>query len=148
MLRKSITLLASILLLASTNGFAKGPGGTPTTDPSIQGKYCVIKDTADMRRNHMEKMKHRRVETTREGKHHAKTKHNNNFSITGCINCHGWIKDKKSGKVTAISAKDKRHFCVTCHQYTAIKIDCFACHQSKPTVRAKPVMTFKSGSEK
>ncbi len=155
-------LLATLMLFMSINGFAapadkksgqakQGQASKPSslgklTDPSIQGKYCVIKDTKKMRLNHMEFMKHRRVETTRKGMRHPANKRKGNFSISGCINCHGW--KKRGNKVVALSVKDKEHFCVSCHRYTAISINCFSCHQSKPTVRAKPIMSFKSGSEK
>lgn len=154
MIKNSIRLLATMMLFASINGFAGGKDGktseqyrsglAPTslgklTDDKIQGKYCVIKDTKEMRLNHMKYMKHRRIETTRKGMRHAAGVKKNNFSISGCINCHGW--KKRDNKVVALSAKDKDHFCVSCHRYTAISIDCFSCHQSKPT---GPVPTTKS----
>jgi len=145
-----------MMLFTSITGLAGGPEKKASgikstslgklTDPAIQGKYCVLKDTMKMRLTHMDLMKHRRIETTRQGKRHAPGKQKGNFSISGCINCHGW--KKKGNKVVALSVKDKDHFCVSCHRYTAISINCFSCHQSKPSVRAKPIMSYKSGSEK
>jgi len=72
-----------------------------------------------MRRNHMKLLMHHRDETVHEG---VRTK---KYSLKQCINCHA---SKETGSVTA--AKD--NFCVSCHSYAAVKIDCFDCHSSKP----------------
>lgn len=72
-----------------------------------------------MRRNHMDLLTHHRDKTVRDG---VRTK---KHSLKECINCHA---SKETGSVTA--AKD--NFCVSCHSYAAVKIDCFDCHSSKP----------------
>jgi hypothetical protein len=46
-------------------------------------------------------------------------------SLKECINCHA---SEKSGSV----AKAKDDFCVSCHSFAAVKIDCFECHSTKP----------------
>jgi hypothetical protein len=47
------------------------------------------------------------------------------YSLKECINCHA---SETTGSVAA--AKDD--FCVSCHSYAAVKIDCFDCHSTKP----------------
>ncbi len=99
-------------------------------DEAVQGKSCV-RDTKDMRRNHMKYLLHQRRETTRLGKRWPKNAHKNNFSLERCINCHARVK--KGNEIVPVSIKDKNHFCNHCHRKVAVKIDCFQCHNSKPT---------------
>ena len=72
-----------------------------------------------MRRSHMDFLKHQRDNTVHGGIRGAK------FSLKGCIDCHA---SRKTGSV----AKAETNFCVSCHSYTAVKIDCFECHTHKP----------------
>lgn len=81
------------------------------------GDKCV-RDTAYMRRHHMDELKHHRKETMRKGIRTTE------FSLQGCINCHA---DKKTNSVLG-----KEGFCQSCHSYAAVKLDCFECHASKP----------------
>ena len=50
-------------------------------------------------------------------------------SLERCVTCHA-VKDA-AGEPVAFS--DATHFCRTCHTKAAVTIDCFECHQSKPT---------------
>lgn len=90
----------------------------PVVEKALKGEQCV-EDTDYMRRNHMKLLTHQRDETVHEG---IRTK---KHSLKECINCHA---SRDTGSVTA--AKD--NFCVSCHSYAAVKIDCFDCHSSKP----------------
>lgn len=87
-----------------------------------KGDKCV-RDTAYMRRHHMEELKHHRNETLRKGIRTTE------FSLQACIECHA---DKKTNSVLG-----KEGFCQSCHAYAAVKLDCFECHASKPKA-AKP----------
>jgi hypothetical protein len=90
----------------------------PVVEKALKGEQCV-EPTEYMRRNHMKLLTHQRDETVHEG---IRTK---KYSLKECINCHA---SQQTGSVTA--AKD--NFCVSCHTYAAVKIDCFDCHSSKP----------------
>jgi len=90
--------------------------------PKANGGQCDA-DPAWMRKWHMRAMLEKRNQTMREG---IRTK---KFSLKGCITCHA-VKDE-SGKY--VSVKDSRHFCRVCHDYAAVKIACFDCHNSKPS---------------
>ncbi len=119
----SLLALASVALLA----FA-GDGNdsrVPVPKPSIAsaGGKCV-EDTAFMRRNHMELLKHHRDRTVHDGI--RTTQH----SLANCIACHA---SKETGRVTG----SKDAFCEGCHRYAAVKLDCFECHTDK----AKPATT-------
>lgn len=101
-------------------------GGVPLPDIARgQGENCV-EDTDFMRRNHMNLLMHQRDDTMRQG---IRSKRH---SLRECINCH--VVDGPDAKpVTAASPK---HFCSSCHEYAAVKIDCFDCHASRPDPQA------------
>jgi hypothetical protein len=86
-----------------------------------QGEQCVA-DTDWMRRNHMTVLMHQRDDTVHNG---VRTKR---FSLQGCIDCHA-VKGADARPVTIASPQ---HFCRTCHDYTAVRVDCFECHASRP----------------
>ena len=88
-----------------------------------KGGQCV-EDTQWMRKNHMNVLKHQRDDTVRGGIRGAK------YSLKDCIDCH-------ANQKTASVAKDETSFCVSCHSYAAIKIDCFECHSSKSSKLAQ-----------
>lgn len=81
------------------------------------GDKCV-RDTAYMKRHHMDELKHQRNDTMRKG---IRTKE---MSLQNCVDCHA-SKETKS-----VLGKDG--FCQSCHSYAAVKLDCFECHASKP----------------
>ena len=87
----------------------------------VAGK-CV-EDTDFMRRNHMDLLKHHRDDTMRLGI--RTTKH----SLKGCVECHA---SEKTGSVAA----SKEDFCMACHSYASVKLDCWGCHATKPAQKA------------
>jgi hypothetical protein len=89
----------------------------PVIPKAVKGERCV-EDTAVMRRHHMRMLEHQRDATVHGGIRGAK------HSLKGCIDCHA-SPDTKS---VAAGPKD---FCVACHAYAAVKIDCFDCHTGK-----------------
>ena len=89
--------------------------------PMGQGDSCV-EDTDFMRRNHMSMLNHQRDETTLHG---IRTEQH---SLKECINCH-LVNGPDANPVSVASPQ---HFCRSCHDYTAVSIDCFQCHASRP----------------
>ena len=77
-----------------------------------------------MRRDHMKFLLQQRDETVLHGNRTGK------YSLAGCINCHA--QTPENGKI--VRAEDPEYFCTNCHQYTAVKIDCFECHSDRPAV--------------
>jgi hypothetical protein len=97
----------------------------PVVEPAVAGSQCV-EPPAVMRRNHMAFLKHQRDDTVRGGIRGAK------HSLKACIDCHASQK-------TASVAKAETNFCVSCHTYAAVKIDCFECHTDKSPKLAQGV---------
>jgi cytochrome c553 len=79
-----------------------------------KGGECV-KDVQWMRKNHMHLLMHQRDETVLKGVREEKS------SLKNCIECHASLKDD-----SVIAREDG--FCVACHKYEAVKLDCFECH--------------------
>lgn len=130
--------LSSVLLAALVAAFAWTlPGAGPVmaaeegkasrifipAPPKGKGDKCVA-ETDFMRRNHMTMLDHQRDDTVHEG---IRTKQ---FSLKECIACHA----VKGADARPVTSKDPKHFCRACHDYVAVKIDCFECHASRPDV--------------
>ena len=108
--------------LASLVGLSVATGDVPYPDiPKGKGEACV-EDTDFMRRNHMSLLLHQRDDTMRKGI--RTTQH----SLKECLDCHA-VRGPDSVPVTV---NDAKHFCRSCHDYAAVKIDCFQCHASRP----------------
>ena len=95
----------------------------PKAKQNYNDKTLCVEEVSVMRKNHMDLMIHQRNDTLRKGirgKQH---------SLKECIDCHN-APSKDDQKVASSDEKD--HFCNACHVYTAVKIDCFDCHNDKP----------------
>ena len=131
--RVSVGLLAVLAVVAvvvaatawATVAAAPATGRTPlpTVVPAKAGTQCV-EVPATMRRSHMDFLKHQRDDTVHKGIRGAK------HSLKGCVDCHA------SGQTGSVAAAPG-DFCVSCHSYTAVKIDCFECHTGKAHAAAQ-----------
>ena len=113
------------LALADAARAAEIAGRTPlpAIERAAQGEPCIAA-SAVMRRDHMEMLKHQRDATVHGGVRGAKA------SLKACIGCHASVQ-------TGSVAKAETNFCVSCHTYAAVKIDCFECHASRPAALAQ-----------
>jgi len=95
---------------------AAGEGRTPkpVVEAAKAGTQCVAPPEV-MRREHMNFLKHQRDDTVHGGIRGAR------HSLKGCIDCH-------ASRQTASVAAAPGDFCVSCHRYAAVTIDCFECH--------------------
>ncbi len=110
---RALCLLALLLpVLASASDRVP----KPVINIDKPGK-CV-EDTATMRRDHPDMLKHQRDLTVHDG---IRTRAH---SLKECVGCHA---SKKTGSVLG-----ENGFCQSCHNYASVKIDCFSCHSSKP----------------
>lgn len=123
MRRQLARLAVTVAVMAAVAaGIVSGPVLAGPPQPAKgRGDKCVA-PTDWMRRYHMTTLKHQRDETVHEG---IRTK---KFSLKGCIDCHQVAGE--DGKPVTVA--DSRHFCRTCHDYVAVKLDCFDCHASRP----------------
>lgn len=113
-----VVLIATVVSFSALPGRTED-GRTPVPSPSaaVMGEQCV--EPADvMRRNHMNFLMHQRDETLRDGIRGEK------YSLRGCIDCHATPDDKATRSV--------RTFCDSCHDYAAVEITCFECHNDRP----------------
>ncbi len=120
-------LLTRAVLVALAYGIAAGPALAQDSrvpipaPPKGKGDQCVM-ETSFMRANHMNLLKHQRDETMLKG---IRTK---KFSLRECVACHA-VPGKDDQPV---SYENPKNFCRSCHDYVAVKLDCFECHASKP----------------
>ena len=120
--RRRWAVLVALVAFAA-QAAADAPAGVRTSrvpQPTVAAAAAgsCVEDTAFMRRNHMELIRHQRDLTVHEGI--RTTKH----SLANCVNCHA---DPKTGRVTG----SKDAFCEGCHSYAAVKLDCFECHADR-----------------
>ena len=126
LLRLLVTLLMALIAVSPGPTFAGD--GSRTVQPAIEianPGNCVA-PVEEMRRNHMEMLRHQRDRTLRQGIRGEAV------SLNACIECHA---SKKTGSV--LGAND--NFCQGCHSYAAVKLDCFECHQPKAGFKAAGV---------
>jgi hypothetical protein len=123
-MRRAATLLLIGVLpwLTLTAGAARAADGVPKPAIKIATEGKCIAPTEEMRRNHMDMLKHTRDKTMRQGIRGEKA------SLNECIGCHA---SKSTGSVLG-----KDHFCESCHAYAAVKLDCWDCHQPKAGYKA------------
>ena len=107
---------ALLMSVAAAQGGERTP--VPAIAPAAAGTQCVA-DPAFMRRNHGDLMKHQRDDTVHIGARDGR------FSLKACVQCH-------ASRETQSVAQAPGDFCVSCHAYAAVKVDCFECHASKP----------------
>ncbi len=86
-----------------------------------------------MRINHMNLMLHDRDQTLRFGDRDIK------YSLKGCVACHVVT----GADALPVAADNSKYFCAACHQYVAVTIDCFQCHNSKPDPKIQRLLGVK-----
>ena len=91
------------------------------TIPKAENGPCVGEPDF-MRLNHMSLMQHDRDLRVQEGNSEIE------YSLKECVACH--VVRDDAGMPVSVESPD--HFCSSCHNYTAVQIDCFSCHNSKP----------------
>jgi hypothetical protein len=120
-----VLALFSLARMAAVSAAGEEEGATsrvPAPDiPAGRGEFCV-EDTEFMRRNHMNLLMHQRDDTMLEGIRGGK------HSLKECIDCHA----VEGPDAMAVTVSSPKHFCRSCHDYAAVKIDCFDCHASRP----------------
>ncbi|GAB6041348.1 hypothetical protein JCM17961_20220 [Endothiovibrio diazotrophicus] len=116
-------LLAAVglsLLAAAASAGAEGRTPLPVV-PKAKGDQCV-EDPGYMRRHHMELLMHQRDDTLRRGIRTTR------YSLKHCLSCHvPSVEEKK------VEFGSNEHFCSSCHNYAAVRIDCFECHATQPS---------------
>ena len=114
----ALLVLLALLVASPPASAAETRVPLPHPAPAHIGNQCV--EPVDlMRREHMNFLRHQRDDTVRSGVR------GNKYSLRGCVECHA-VADAEAG-----GARTVRNFCSECHNYAAVKIDCFECHTTK-----------------
>ncbi len=123
-MRRTIGIKQFAVLLLSAAALALSAATLAEVTPGSKAaeKEACVAPTDDMRRNHMEYLKHERVEVVREGARDTK------YSIAECVNCHGAHDEQGQ----SIPVNGEGQFCDSCHSYAAVNITCFQCHRKVP----------------
>ena len=118
--------LTAILLSAmiATAAYAADKPHMPQLDIGKGGDVKCVEEPKEMRKIHMNLLKHQRDETMHKGIRGQK------HSLADCVECHA------SKETNNVLGSDKA-FCQGCHTYAAVKLDCFECHTSKRKVTAE-----------
>jgi len=94
----------------------------PKAKAKASAQTECVEPVKEMRKNHMEFLLHQRDKTLRQG---VRTKEH---SLVECIDCH--VTPKENGEFARIG--EDEHFCISCHNYAAVNVDCFDCHSDLP----------------
>ncbi|CAA6604605.1 conserved exported hypothetical protein [Rhodospirillaceae bacterium LM-1] len=117
-------LLAAFLLVL-TLGVAAAPSlAGPPEVPKAKGEKCLA-EPADMRRNHMSMLLHRRDATMHQGVRASAN------GLKACLDCHA----VSNAEGQPVGIDNDKHFCRVCHDYAAVQVDCFDCHNSRPEAK-------------
>ena len=128
---KLLQIVSAVGVLTLSAPVLAGDVAGPQVPEAVKGEECV-EPTSEMRRNHMDYLKHHRDEALREG---VRTRR---YSLKQCLECH------VAPEGSAQAARDSgEHFCKACHEYAAVSIDCFQCHATRPKESAPfhPIVT-------
>ncbi|WPL15488.1 Intracellular sulfur oxidation protein DsrL [Thiorhodovibrio winogradskyi] len=109
-------------LLGAGDVRAEAIGGFVVTGSKAAGLDSCVEPTREMRRYHMEYIRHQRDTTVYNGIRHTK------YSLSGCVGCHtGHTADG-----VPIPVNGKGQFCNACHETAAVTLNCFDCHATVP----------------
>jgi hypothetical protein len=112
-------LVAILLALAALQPIAaRAAGRVPQPQFEVDRSTTCVAPPQEIRRTHMELLKHRRDQTVRTGVRGGKT------ALETCIDCH-------AGKTTGSVIGSPDAFCQSCHAYAGVQLDCFECHQAR-----------------
>jgi hypothetical protein len=114
--------IAALLLAAAAAASASAAALADAPVIKIERGEACVAPVAEMRRDHMDMLLHQRDRTLRQGIREPR------FSLKGCVDCHA------AHETGSVLGKDG--FCSSCHEYAAVKIDCFECHSPHPQKRA------------
>ncbi len=112
-----LMILSVLAVSASADKNWRQSGNSKAT----KAEACVA-PVAEIRRNHMDMLKHQRDMTV-----HAGIRKTDN-ALHGCIDCHANTHD--SGEYIPVNAEGQ--FCESCHSFVAAQLDCFSCHATVP----------------
>lgn len=131
-----LAIPAAVAALAFLSPASAGDVPQPDVPKAAAGTQCV-RPADFMRRNHMAMLKHDRNLTVHQGDRAVEA------SLKECVTCHA--VPGADGK--AVTVADPKHFCRACHDYAAVKVDCFECHASRPETAGSASLPGSSNAD-
>ena len=125
-------LLAALILITGCLGAPVFAGDLGPAIPKATGTPHP-EGNLFMRINHMKLMVHDRDKTVHLGDRQI------SYSLKACVECHA--VNGSDGQPVAVT--DEKHFCRVCHDYAAVKVDCFECHNSKPEMKSTAMLKLE-----
>lgn len=118
-----LLILTLVFGIAGAGSAGAGEGGSglwpdipkATGEPHPEGNEW-------WRKNHPKLLLHDRDLTMRQGERQVQA------SLKACFECHA-VKDEAGNYATY---ENEQNFCRVCHDFVAVKVDCFTCHRSTP----------------
>lgn len=136
----ALIVFVVFLTLPFFYNMGRSNAGPENLDSAIQvlgNKQCV-EPAEFMRANHMKLLNQWRDAYVRDGQTVYVNSQGKPFEISldTCLKCHSADKTSSTEGVStsALNASDK--FCVSCHNYAAVKLTCWSCH-SEPKEATK-----------
>jgi hypothetical protein len=99
------------------------PEGLPKAKAPFSATQDCVEPLDVIRSKHGSFLMHIRDETVHNGIR------GNKHSLNNCIDCH--VTPNAQGETLSVH-QDPQHFCSSCHEFAAVKVDCFQCHASTP----------------
>jgi hypothetical protein len=131
-------LILGGLLAVLSMGVMSEPAtvGVVTPGSKAASSEACVAPTEEMRRNHMDYLKHDRIEVVYKGIRDTE------FGLSSCVECHA-AKDDKGGY---LPINGKGQFCDSCHEYVAVSLPCFQCHRKTPAEQGASGDSAMTGS--
>jgi len=126
LMHKSLIAIVGCVVLAfptfsvADDDSSEKPSFAPKIPHPTNGSTECVRPEDEMKKNHMKYILHQRNETMHKG---IRT---DTFALHECINCH--IEKNSSARFG-----DSKHFCSSCHNFAGVTIDCFQCHNDRPS---------------
>lgn len=117
-----VRLLLAVSVMAWTSGATAEERSSLWPDVPLAMGEPHPEGNEFWRKNHMSLMRHDRDLTMQQGDRDI------GASLKGCFDCH----TTKAASGTVLTYADEGHFCRACHDFAAVKVDCFTCHRSTP----------------
>lgn len=125
-----LSLIFGLAVMVSSSVYAENTDSSglyPKITISDQAGDKCVRPPAEIRRLHPDMLRHDRIQTMRKGVRAKSDGNNLDGSLKACISCHA-TKDHNG----YVRIENDQHFCVSCHKFAAVTIDCFQCHRDIP----------------
>ena len=112
----------TLAVYASSGAPREQAGRVPVPALSLPAGEQCVEESDVMRRQHMHLLHREKEAAVRQGVRSPER------GLQGCVDCHAGPATDYAGQPAGDVA-----FCASCHSYSAVRTDCFQCHDSRPS---------------